>query len=194
MNLRKVVLVAIAPSDWDAGVSASDADATRTMRCLEKVWEWIDRIAAPPEPRALAAAAMLGRVRVEPAFAMPRPSRGEIGREMLKARVRSGLERIAAEGPIDSVLVVCEPAIFRAIWNALSEIALPEDRPHGGDVGLLTRRHDGRWLPGRVSSDPHPLRAPLERDGIAPACELAADLSGPISPLQIRGERRPTVG
>jgi broad specificity phosphatase PhoE len=85
---------------------------------------------------------------------------------------RSFRSRIAASlsrrmmGPHRSILVVSHLCVIRAIAAQLV-VPLPPGRPWPAEMVLITRQERGRWSLGRRSSDPHPLRSPLERTGLS---------------------------
>ena len=90
---------------------------------------------------------------------------GETRREF-RLRVRDALAALASR-PEASVLVVAHRDGIREIAAALAGAALPAGRPVVAELALLTRDADGRWRPGRRSSDPPPLRSELERTGLS---------------------------
>jgi broad specificity phosphatase PhoE len=83
-----------------------------------------------------------------------------------RLRVRDALAALASR-PEASVLVVAHRDGIREIAAALAGAALPAGRPAVAELALLTRDADGRWRPGRRSSDPPPLRSELERTGLS---------------------------
>jgi hypothetical protein len=80
------------------------------------------------------------------------------------------------------VLVVADGGVLRILAERLLERPLPEGRPHPGEMALLTRRESG-WHLGRRSSDPEPLRSPLERDGLSGTGDFGPEHH--VAPLQI---------
>jgi len=90
---------------------------------------------------------------------------GETRREF-RLRVRAVLAELASR-PEASVLVVAHRDGIREIAAALAGAPLPAGRPAVAELALLTRDVDGRWRPGRRSSDPPPLRSELERTGLS---------------------------
>lgn len=69
------------------------------------------------------------------------------------ARVEAGLERVLASGARSALLVLHKGPI-RAIAEKLLGEALPGDQPGLGCAVSLSRGADGRWQPGRRSSNP----------------------------------------
>jgi hypothetical protein len=181
--LRKLLLLAVADRDAAGPTRAGDA----ALDCLWRVWEWIELVAASSAPAAIDVARRARRpILIESAFALPDALREPPLRPALERDVMRGFARLAASGA-DGALLVLEATPFAALWSALTGVPLPAGRPVAGDVGLVTRRADGSWRPGRSSSDPSPLRSTLERDGLAAACALAREPLRHVAPLQLAG-------
>ena len=85
--------------------------------------------------------------------------------ERFRARVAAALEALLAS-PHRSVLLVAHLCVIRTI-AALLAGPLPPERPWPAEMVLLTRQQGGRFAFGRRTSDPEPLRSPLERCGLA---------------------------
>jgi broad specificity phosphatase PhoE len=90
---------------------------------------------------------------------------GETRREF-RLRVREAFAALAS-GLHASVLVIGHRDGIREIAAALTGAPLPAGRPAVAELALMTRGADGRWRPGRRSSDPPPLRSELERTGLS---------------------------
>jgi broad specificity phosphatase PhoE len=105
-----------------------------------------------------------------------------------RARVDRALARLQA-GPWYSVLVVAHRDTIRQIAEILAARSLPPERPRIGELALVTRGGDGRWHLGRRSSDPEPLRSPLERTGLLEGDDLLDDRH--VAPLELRPRRFP---
>ena len=97
----------------------------------------------------------------DPAFEVP----GAEPFEAHAARITRFLER-AFDEPYASVLVVSHRSVIRTL-AALLVAPLPTDRPFPSEMVLLTRQEEGLWKLGRETSDPPPLRSPLERTGLS---------------------------
>ncbi|MEM9174478.1 MAG: histidine phosphatase family protein [Myxococcota bacterium] len=82
------------------------------------------------------------------AFTFP----GGEARDVLRARVARGLERIRASGA-ESVLVAVHKGVVRALLELITGFTLPPDQPELGGVVQASRRPDGTWYTGRVGSD-----------------------------------------
>jgi hypothetical protein len=185
-SLRKLLLLAVP----DGTGERPPATVEPSLDCLFRVWEWIELVAASSAPAAIEVARRARRpILIEPDLALPDSLRDAALHRAREQRAARGLAHLEASGA-DCVLLVLEAAMFAALWSALTEVPLPADRPRTGDVGLLTRRADGRWLPGRNSSDPPPLRSTLERDGIADPCTLAREPLRHVAPLQLGEAQR----
>jgi len=85
--------------------------------------------------------------------------------ERFRARVAAALEALLAS-PHRSVLLVTHLCVIRTI-AALLVGPLPPGRPWPAEMVLITRQQGGRFAFGRRTSDPEPLRSPLERCGLA---------------------------
>jgi broad specificity phosphatase PhoE len=79
-------------------------------------------------------------------------------RAAFRARVARGLDALLASNATSALLVV-HKGVVRAIVERLTGAALERSRPALAEPILLTRQPDGRWLPGRRSSDPPALDA-----------------------------------
>jgi broad specificity phosphatase PhoE len=179
-------------------------------------WEWIDAVFSSPLRRARESAEIVAptsRVRLVPdlrargygdwegmrcaeieladpvAFADWRAGRGAAiprGERLagFRERIARALERVRESGAI-SPLVVSHGDSIRELVHLLG-CELPEGRPLPAETVVLTLRAEGRFGLGRQSSDPAPLRSPLERDGLS-----GLDSTPPerhIAPLEIRTE------
>ena len=100
-----------------------------------------------------------------------------------RARVGRALEGLRS-GPWFSVLVVSHGETIRELVERLAGTPLPEGRPRIGELALVTRDADGRWRLGRRSSDPEPLRSPLERTGLLGSSDPLDDRH--VAPLELR--------
>ncbi|HEU4427286.1 MAG TPA: histidine phosphatase family protein [Myxococcota bacterium] len=95
----------------------------------------------------------------------PAPPDGEPA-EALRARVAKGLARLLALARL-SPLVVSHAEVIREVAWRLAHVRLPLGRPDPAEMLLLTRAPSGAFRLGRASSDPDPLRSPLEREGLS---------------------------
>ena len=95
----------------------------------------------------------------------PAPPDGESA-EALRARVARGLARLLALAHL-SPLVVSHAEVIREVAWRLAGARLPRGRPRPAEMLLLTRAPSGAFRLGRASSDPDPLRSPLEREGLS---------------------------
>jgi len=93
------------------------------------------------------------------------PPHGET-HDALRARIADGLVRLLARARI-SPLVVSHAEVIREIAWRLAGARLPAGRPAPAEMLLLTREASGVFRMGRASSDPEPLRSPLERGGLS---------------------------
>jgi len=93
------------------------------------------------------------------------PPNGESG-EALQARVANGLAQLLALARL-SPLVVSHAEVIREVAWRLAGARLPAGRPAPAEMLLLTRDASGAFRMGRASSDPDPLRSPLERAGLS---------------------------
>ena len=82
---------------------------------------------------------------------------GEL-REVFRARVIAGLDRLA-EGEAANALVVVHKGVIRTIAEHLLGSPLEDGTPGLGESVSLTRGSDGAWFRGRRSSDPEGLAA-----------------------------------
>ena len=86
--------------------------------------------------------------------------------DALRLRVASGLARLMML-PRLSPLVVSHAEVIREIAWRLAGARLQHARPEPAEMLLLTRDAAGAFRLGRASSDPDPLRSPLERTGLS---------------------------
>jgi broad specificity phosphatase PhoE len=100
-----------------------------------------------------------------------------------RARVSSALDRLRRSG-FASVLVVSHGEVIRRIVELQVDHALPPGRPWPGEMALLTRRGESSWALGRRSSDPEPLRSPLEREGLGGCGEPSRERH--VAALEVR--------
>jgi hypothetical protein len=180
-ELRKLLLFAVE----DPGDATSDASAS-ALDCLLGIWEWIEQVAASSAAVALAVARRVER----PILIVPELESSDLVHdpELRVRRALAGVARLETTGA-DAVLVVVERSVFAALWLGLVGAPPPPGRPRAGDAGLLVRDADGRWRPGRKSSDPPALRSTLERVGLADPCRLAQEPLRHVAPLQLRAAR-----
>ena len=169
----------------------------RAVRELLRYWEFADAVVSSPLRRARETATLLAGhrpVALEPRLrprdlgrwegrplAELRASRPDLydrwqqgddvdlgdgeSPERFLARVTAALDGLLA-GPHHSVLVISHRCVIRAIAARLVA-PLPPARPWPAEMVLLTRQSGERWGFGRRSSDPEPLRSPLERSGLS---------------------------
>jgi hypothetical protein len=173
--LRKLLLLCLA----GGRERPTPQEAEQMTHRLAHQWEWIGCAAASPERLPLAAArALPGPVVIDPRFGAASLERSDGDERLLEA-----LTAISEAG-WRGVLLLCGAHGFEATWRLLLGEPTPAP-PRGGTVGLLTRRHGARWVRGRCSSDPPPLRSSLEREGLADLAQLETDPSRHVAPLQI---------
>jgi broad specificity phosphatase PhoE len=79
-------------------------------------------------------------------------------RARFRERVARGLERVLAADARGALLVV-HKGVIRIIVERLTGEPLERSRPGLGELLGFSRDPDGRWFPGRRSSDPPALRS-----------------------------------
>jgi broad specificity phosphatase PhoE len=99
------------------------------------------------------------------ASATAQPPGGE-SLENFRIRVAESVQRLFLTGA-RSPLVVTHGEVIREIVEQLSGEVLSRELPAPSELLLLTRSQDARFRLGRSSSDPDPLRSPLERAGLS---------------------------
>jgi broad specificity phosphatase PhoE len=77
---------------------------------------------------------------------------GEL-RGVFRARVHRGLDRLLQCGAVAALLVI-HKGVIRTIAEKLLEAPSEDGQPELGGLLALSRGADGRWHPGRRSSDP----------------------------------------
>jgi broad specificity phosphatase PhoE len=192
-SLRRIVLVRAGAAEGPARerVDAIDAplsDAGRSaIRERLRHWEWADAVVSSPLRRARQSAQILAReapIGLLPELAARR--RGDESPIDFEARVRRALVALA-RGRSISPLVVTHGSVIREIVAQLADAPIPDGRPHPAEMVLLTRTRGGKFRLGRRSSDPEPLRSPLERHGLSGSGSGDGEPERHVAHLEIRG-------
>lgn len=172
-SLRKLVLLPVDPQQGRS--TALDPAVTALLH----FWEWLELVMVSPSQPAWDVARRLGCTAAVGPGAANDADRADVSR---RARCwQRALARTGARG----VLLVAEPPLLAALWQGITGAPLPDGSPRAGEIGLATREAGQRWRAGRVSSDPPPLRAEIEREGWADARSLLEDPPRHIGRLRL---------